>query len=155
MNRAETFNLFLSHTTALHIAIDRVYSQFAMQITIGQDETHRAVVLARSSDYWQQRIHLHRVRPSLVICFTHDTCLPCRVLALDEGYLFEIGQLPKWYTPEKRATERGCRVLLGQLLSGSEAGFQHLEKLPRSTRYRYLALMRRYMQNRAGRPLKV
>lgn len=155
MNRAQTYGLFLSHLEALKISITRVYASYCFQITIAPDESYRSLVLARSSDYWQQRIHLQRKRPELVICSEHDTCLPCAVLALDEGYQYQPYDLPHWYSPEKRGSARGSTVLLGQLLSGSEAGFQHLETLPRSTRYRYLARMSHLIQNRVGRPLIV
>jgi hypothetical protein len=70
-----------------------------------------------------------------------------------DPYLYEACELPHWYAPEQRFTRRGHMVFLRQLLSGVESGFQQLEKLPRSTRYRYLARMRRFMQNRARRPL--
>ncbi len=108
MNRTETLNLFLSHAPALHIALLRVYSSYCLEVEI-TGQPYRALVLARSRDFWLQRIHLHRTRPTLVICYQHDTCLPCAALALDQ--------------------------------------------LPRSTRYRYLARMKAFMQNRAGRPL--
>ena len=152
MDRRETLNLFLSHAPALHIALLRVYSTYSLEVEI-TGQSYRALVLARSSDFWIQRIHLQRMRPSLVICYQHDTCNPCAALALDEGYLYADCELPHWYTPEKRFTKRGHMVLLGQLLSGVEAGFQQLETLPRSTRYRYLAQIKHFMQNRAGRPL--
>ena len=152
MKRAETLNLFLSHAPALHVALERVYSTYCLGVSI-TGQSYRALVLARSRDFWLQRIHLHRTRPSLVICYQHDTCLPCAALALDEGYLYEGCELPHWYAPPKRCTARGHMVLLGQLLSGVDAGFQQLEQLPRSTRYRYLARMKQLMQNRAGRPL--
>jgi len=152
MDRRETLNLFLSHAPALHITLERVYSTYSLEVEI-TGQSYRALVLPRSSDFWLQRIHLHRTRPTMVICFQHDTCLPCAALALDEGYLYEACELPHWYAPEKRFTKRGHMVLLGQLLAGVESGFQQLATLPQSTRYRYLARMKRFMQNRAGRPL--
>jgi len=152
MNRAETLHLFLSHAPALHIILERVYSTYCLEVSI-TGQSYRALVLARSRDFWLQRIHLHRTRPTLVICYQHDTCLPCAALALDEGYLYEGGELPHWYAPPKRFTARGHMVLLGQLLSGVDAGFLQLETLPRSTRYRYLSRMKQLMHNRAGRPL--
>src|SRR5947209_7493727 len=100
MNRAQTYGLFLSHLDALHITIERVYASYCFQVLIAQGESYRALVLARSSDYWQQRIHLRRKsRPELVICASHDTCLPCGVLALDEGYQYGPCELPHWYGP--------------------------------------------------------
>jgi hypothetical protein len=152
MDRRETLNLFFSHAPALHIALLRAYSTYGLEVEI-TGQSYRALVLSHSSEFWIQRIHLHRTRPDLVICFTHDTCIPCAALDLSEGFMYEACELPHWYAPEKRFTARGHMVLLGQLLSGVEAGFQQLEQLPRSTRYRYLARMKRFMQNRAGRPL--
>ena len=162
MDRAQTYGLLLSHLDALHMPIERYIASYCLQVTLPASkqgeppERYRALVLACSSDYWQQRVHLRpKGRPGLVICFTHDTCLPCAVLALDEGYQYEPRELPHWYSPDKRGTTRGSMVLLGQLLSGDEAGFQqiHDPAFPRSTRYRYLAQMRHFLQNRVGRPL--
>ncbi len=155
MNRAQTYGLLLSHLEALHIKVERVYASYCFQVAIAPGESYRALVLARSADYWHQRIHLRRkgTRPDLVVCFAHDTCLPCAVLSLEEGYQYEPGELPKWYTPAKRNTQKGCMVLLGQLLAGEEAGFVHLAALPRATKYRYLARMKKLMHNRVGRPL--
>src|SRR5713226_7863084 len=150
MEREQTLNLFLTHSQALHVELAKVYTSYSLEVSV-EGKPYRALILSHSSEYWKQRLHLRR--PELVICYSHDTCLPCAGLALDEGYLYAPGELPHWYAPEKRFTARGHMVLLGQLLAGNEAGFQQLEKLPRSTRYRYLARMRRCMQNRAGRPL--
>lgn len=161
LNRAQVYGLFLSHGDALHITVERFYASYCLQVSIpperqGDRESWRALILARSSDYWHQRVHLRRTgRPELVICYEHDTCLPCAVLALDEGWLYKACELPHWYTPAKRVTKRGCMVFLGQLLSGDDAGFQQFNdpSFPRTTRYRYLAKMRRFSHNRRGRPL--
>src|SRR5437879_2603058 len=79
MDRRETLNLFLSHAPALHIMLERVYSTYCLEVEI-TGQSYRALVLAHSSDFWIQRIHLHRRRPSLVVCYQHDTCLPCAAL---------------------------------------------------------------------------
>ena len=152
MDRGQTLNLFLTHSQALHVTLDTVYSSYSLQVSV-EGKPYRALVLSASSEYWRQRVHLQRQRPDLLICYQHDSCVPCTVLALDEGYLYEACELPHWYTPDKRFTTRGHLVLLGQLLSGVEAGFVQVATLPRSTRYRYLAEMKRLMRNRSGRPL--
>lgn len=152
MNREQVLNLFLTHQAALHISVEKVFTSYVIQASV-EGKSFRAVILVRSSDYWQQRLHLNRARVGLVIAYQHDTCLPCAALALDEGFLYAPGELPHWYTPDKRFTTRGHMVLLGQLLAGNDAGYQQVESLPRSTRYRYLAEVKRFMQNRQGRPL--
>ena len=152
MDRGQTLNLFLTHSQALHVTLEKVYTSYSLEVAV-EGKPYRALILSHSSEYWKQRLHLHRRQPGLVICYQHDTCLPCAALALDEGYLYAERELPHWYAPSKRFTRRGHMVLLGQLLAGVEAGFQQLATLPRSTRYRYLAEMKRYMQNRIGRPL--
>ena len=152
IDRGQTFNLFLTHSRALHVELEKVYTSYSLEVSV-EGKPYRSLILSHSSEYWKQRLHLHRRRPELVICYQHDTCLPCAALALDEGFLYAPGELPHWFRPEKRFTTRGHMVLLGQLLAGNEAGFQQIETLPRSTRYRYLAEMKRFMQNRTGRPL--
>ena len=152
MDRGQTLNLFLTHSQALHVTLEKVYTSYSLEVLV-EGKPYRALILSHSSEYWKQRLHLHKRRPALLICYQHDTCVPCTVLALDEGYLYETSELPHWYSPEKRCTTRGHMVLLGQLLVGVEAGFQQLATLPRSTKYRYLAEMKRFMQNRTGRPL--
>jgi hypothetical protein len=159
LNRGQVYGLFLSHLDALHITIERFYASYCVQVHIPPEResdraSWRALILARSSDYWQQRVHLRRTsRPDLVICYEHDTCLPCAVLPLDEGWLYHPCELPHWYAPQMRGTKRGCMVLLGQLLSGDERGFKLFDDLPRTTRYRYLAKLRHFSHNRRGRPL--
>jgi hypothetical protein len=152
MDRRQTFNLFLTHRQALQVTLEQVYTSYSLQVSV-EGTSYRATILSASSEYWKQRLHLHRTKPALLICYRHETCVPCRVLDLSEGYLYAPCELPRWYEPSKRFTTRGHMVLLGQLLSGVESGFVQLETLPRSTRYRYLADMKRFMHNRTGRPL--
>jgi len=154
LDRGQTLNLFLTHSKALAVTLEKVHTSYSLEVTV-EGAPYRALILARSSDYWQQRLHLARRRPELIICYEHDTCLPCRALDLREGFLYAAGELPHWYAPEKRFTRRGHMVLIGQLLSGDEPGFIQLATLPRSTRYRYLAEIKRFMTNRVGRPLVV
>jgi hypothetical protein len=152
IDRNQTLNLFLTHSHELQAQLEKVYTSYSLEVTV-EGKLYRALILSHSSDYWKQRLHLHRQRPGLLIVYQHETCVPCATLALDEGYLYAPGELPHWYTPEKRFTTRGHMVLLGQLLAGQEAGYQQLASLPRSTRYRYLAQVKRFMSNRSGRPL--
>ena len=80
MDRRETLNLFLSHAPALHITLERVYSTYSLEVEI-TGESYRALVLARSRDYWLQRIHLHRQRPTLAfrrsLIPSHLPARPC------------------------------------------------------------------------------
>src|SRR2546428_6037797 len=40
----------------------------------------QAVALVRSSDYWEYRLHLQAAL-GLVVCYRHDSVVPCHVLA--------------------------------------------------------------------------
>src|SRR5260370_42558313 len=103
MEREQTLNLFLTHSQALHVELAKVYTSYSLEGSV-EGKPYRALILSHSSEYWKQRLHLHRRLPELVICYQHDTCLPCAGLALHEAYLYSPGELPHCDTPEKRFT---------------------------------------------------
>jgi hypothetical protein len=111
-----------------------------------------AVILVRSSEYWQKRIHLVQMRADLLIVWEHDSCLPIDVLALKTGMLHPAYGVAT--TPDKR-NRYTASILIGQLMCGLQSAYDALEALPDATKYRYLARMRELTKRPRGRPLKV
>ncbi len=112
---------------------------------------HYGLVLVRSSDYWTKRIHLARMRPDLLIVWTHDSCVPVEVLSLKTGVLSPAYGGPA-VTKRNRYT---ASVMIGQLMCGLQSAFDTLETLPEATKYRYLARVKELTKRPRGRPLKV
>ncbi len=145
------------------LPIDRVETDlagiggcFSFILTI-HGKHYRTLILVRSSDYWQRRVHLALQKQNstldLLVVWEHDSCIPCEVLALKTGILHTpFAVTAQSLTIRNRYTSR---ILLGQLLCGVQAGYDTLEKLPRSTQYRYLAHVATLSKRTRGRPLKV
>lgn len=111
----------------------------------------QALVLEKSSDYWQKRIHLQNHRHSLLVVWKHDSCVPLSVLALCNG---------RYYSPlaSKEVAVRNrytAQVLLGQLMCGIQSAYDRLEQadIHPSVKYRYLAKVHALSHRKRGRPL--
>ncbi|HLI09364.1 MAG TPA: hypothetical protein VKV40_22570 [Ktedonobacteraceae bacterium] len=134
---------------------------------------YRAVVLARSSDWYAFSLNcVDRFRHGLdaVLCGTHDSCLPVPVLALDTMRWYEplemrLKSLEPTIGPDgkpvadafsqRRKSHYGHNMLIGALMCQREDALKRLQSLPRSTRLRIEAKIKRLHQRRAGRPLLV
>jgi len=129
--------------------------------------TYKAVILARSSDWYTYSLNCQVVWKhgiQLVICGTHDSCLPVPVQALDH---------PKWYdarttrvrdddlspTNEKfdqqRRTAYGHNIFIGALMCGREDALKRLATMKEGTVLRIKAELRRLHKRRQGKPLSV
>lgn len=117
----------------------------------------QAVALVRSSDYWEYRLHLIASTLGLVVCYRHDSVVPCHVLALEDGREYEPENLPGKYTSlaevRKERSRHAAKVFLGALLCGVKAAHDLLLEMPESTRRKYEARMHNYQRRRQGRPL--
>src|SRR5215472_4934734 len=120
-------------------------------------QEHRAVVLARSSDWYSYSLnctdrYLHGV--TCVIAGTHDSCIDRPVLALDSMRWYEplkmradFGKLaPTLDSSSKlipdqfdkaRKTQYGSNMLLGALMQKRPDALARLATLPTDTRLRY------------------
>src|SRR5579875_163409 len=136
-------------------------------------ETHKAIVLARSSDWYRYSLNCverwkHGIE--LVICGTHDSCLDRPVLAMDTL---------RWYEPQEmrikslkvlafdqrghaaddfdqfRKHPYGHNMLIGALMQGRKDALERLQALPDGTRWRIEAKLRRLRLRRRGKPLNV
>jgi len=135
--------------------IEEQLGKFTFAVTM-RGEPYIAHVLVNSFDFYERRLHLRRdERPiTLLICDQHDTCVSVHVEALGLGQTrgsYEPYQLPAVYTPEKRGTALGAKVLLGQLLKGTVHSDEALAHLAPSTRAKYLARMVKYLKQAPGR----
>jgi hypothetical protein len=135
---------------------------------------HKAVVLARSSDWYRYSLNcVERWKHSItcIVCGTHDSCVPVLVVALDTS---------RWYNPcetrlkgdtlepkldshgrpvdafeGRRRSHYGHNILIGALMCGRVDAVKRLLSLPPSTRFRIEAELRRLHMRRPGRPLSV
>jgi hypothetical protein len=134
--------------------------------------TYRAVILARSSDWYVYSLNcVERFKHELtvVVCGTHDSCLDRPVLALDTMRWYEpltmriaslAPKLDAQGTPidafeRRRKSHYGHMMLIGALMCGRKDAFKRLLSFPPSTQLRIEAQVRRLHMRRPGRPLKV
>lgn len=139
-----------------------------------QGEEHRAVVLARSSDWYTHSLNcveLMRHGLTLIVCGTHDSCIDRPVLALDAMRLYEAKEMrvksleptskrkpngrPDDAFEKHRRSHYGHNMLVGALMCGRADAIKRLLTLPDSTRWRIEAEVRKLHKRREGRPLEV
>lgn len=158
LSRQDTYNLLLAQLRSLELHVMTYHSQWLLDVEVAEGGEHKrytAVILATSFDYWRYRYHLAKHPPTLVICYEHDTCINVPVLSLHDGYLYAPCHFPSWFGDyEARATRRGKQIFLGALLSGVGSAFAALDRLPRSTRYRYHNDLKLLRRRKRGRPVE-
>lgn len=120
----------------------------------------RGIVLVRSSDFWEYRLHLaHSGAPQLVVCYRHDTCLPCPVIELETGHQYKAHEFPRQFNSFEEAyasrTRAGRLVIVGGLLCGMQAAYDLLAQLRQdekeSTARKYETGAHEYQKRRPGR----
>jgi hypothetical protein len=116
-----------------------------------QGKQQYVLILVRSSEFWTKRVHLSPVRPSLLIVWNHDSCLPVDVISLKTGVLSPA------YSNQSIQKRSRCtsNILLGMLMCGMQSAYDMLEQLPESSKFRYLARVKALTKRPRGRPLKV
>ena len=154
MNETDVLRMFLARTD--NYAVTHITPVHGRMYDVTMNEEHyRAVVLSHSFAYYELRYHLARVKPTLVICFVHDSVLPIAVLSLRAGNFAKPYELP--FEIEdielQRASKRGARVLLGMYLSGMKAAQIIVNELPQSTKNRYLRKVQQLGRRKRGRPV--
>ncbi len=120
----------------------------------------QGVVLVKSGDYWEYRLHLHKAPIGLIVCYRHDSVIPCHVLALEDGREYDPESLPGKYpnleAVHKEHSRYAAKVFLGALLCGVKAAHDILldkDATAESTRRKYEAKMHGYQRRGRGRPL--
>lgn len=157
----------------LKILDGTVYGNSVSIMRPSKKTEYRAVVLARSADWYTYSLNcVDRFRHGIeaVICGTHDSCLEKPVLALDTMRWYEpremrlkslappIGEDGKPIADafeRRRRSHYGHNMLVGALMCRREDALKRLQSLPRSTRLRIEAEIKRLHQRRVGRPLLV
>ena len=138
-------------------------------------EEHRAVILARSSDWYEwslNNVEAYGHRITCIVCGTHDSCVEMPVLALDSFRWYDTKKmrddfgplLPKFdaqknFIPDlfdtKRKTQYGHNMLIGALMCKREDALARLATFKRSTRLRIEAEVRKLHHRRVGHPFTV
>jgi hypothetical protein len=121
------------------------------------EQHYNGVVLVSSFEYYQKRYHITRSPPDLVVCFSHNTVLPCACLSLAKGNFARPYDLPESITDVERQRfgKTGSQVLLGMYISGMRVAQDILfaENFPPTTRRRYLQKARELGKRSRGRPV--
>ncbi len=120
-------------------------------------QTARGLVLARSSDFWQYRLHLARSPLDLVVCYRHDTVLPITVVEIETGKHYTPHEYPNQFTSYEDAyqarTQAGRLTIVGGLLCGVQRAYDLVAALPESTRRKYENSAHDFQKRRRGRQL--
>lgn len=166
----------LQQTLSVQVLDGTVYGNSVLLIrTEGEQAvTYKAVVLARSSDWYVYSLNcVERFKHDVtaVVCGTHDSCLPVPVLALDARRWYDQLEMrikslepsrqrdatghPQDAFERHRKSHYGHNMFLGALMCNRVDAFHRLESLRPSTRLRIEAKIRQFHMRRRGRPLKV
>jgi len=120
----------------------------------------RGIVLVRSSDFWEYRLHLARAgAPGIVVCYRHDTCLPVPVIELESGHQYRTHEYPRQFSSFEDAytsrTRAGRLTIVGGLLCGMQAAYDLLAQLRQggkeSSARKYENGAHEYQKRRPGR----
>ncbi len=129
---------------------------FALALSY-QGRQVRGVVLVKSSDYWEYRLHLAHNAIGLIVVHRHDSLVPVDVLSLEDGREYAPEDLPQKYTSlsdvRNEHSRHAAKVLTGALLCGVKEAHDILASMPESTRRKYELKMSYYQRRQRGRPL--
>jgi hypothetical protein len=119
---------------------------------------YHAIILPNSFDFYEQRYHLGKRLPDLVVCFVHDTVIPVKCISLKAGRIALPLDLPahiKNVETQRHRSKIGSRCLLGMYLCGMKDAQKiiHHKDFPPTTRKRYLQRARELGKRRRGRPV--
>src|SRR5579871_1961803 len=138
-------------------------------------EEYRAVILARSSDWYKWSLNCkeaygHTI--TCIVCGTHDSCVDMPILALDNTRWYDATKMrddfgplqptfneQKQFVPDlfdtKRKTQYGHNMLIGALMCKREDALARLATLKKHTRLRIEAEVRKLHHRRVGHPFTV
>jgi hypothetical protein len=123
---------------------------------IMEGKHYNAVVLFNSFQYYELKYHIAKQKPTLIICYQHNTVVPIPVLSLKTGRHAEPYDQPEEITDvaEQRFTKVGCRVLLGMYISGVIYAQDLIKSLKSpTTKARYLQKAKDLSTRKRGRPV--
>jgi hypothetical protein len=118
-------------------------------------ECYTAVVLVHSFAYYEKRYHISLNKPTLIVCYVHDTVVPIPVLSTRGGNFAKAYELPAEIEDieAQRSSKTGAHVLLGMYISGVRLAQTIIKELPVSTRNRYLQKVEALGRRKRGRPV--
>ncbi len=154
LERGEVAALLKQQATLLDVKVLADGPNYTYFLEIDSKQ-YQACTLSSSSDYFHYRLNLDRPHITAIVVGEHTTCAPLPVLALDEGYFYAPGEIPRWYNPTAKRTRKNAMVIVGGLLSGVDEAWEQVEAMRPSTRYRYLARMQSFLSAKQGRQLAV
>lgn len=156
MKESDVLRMFLARADNYAVTNIRHTRGRAYSVEMG-GKTHNAVVLLNSFQYYELQYHIAKVKPTLVICYRHDSVLPVEVLSMRAGNFAESYDLPEEIEDleGQRHSKTGARVLLGMYISGMRRAQDiiHDKDFPKSTRNRYLQRARELGRRSRGRPV--
>jgi hypothetical protein len=102
-------------------------------------EQSRAVMLVNSYSYYEDRYHIAKKQPALVICYEHDTVLPIPALSMRFSNLAKPYEKPEGIDDivAQRHTKLGSKVFVGMYITGFRIAQNMMKDFPPSTRTRY------------------
>jgi hypothetical protein len=154
----------LQSALKVQVLMGTVHGCSVSLLRLDTGERLRAVVLARSSDWYKLSLNVaewdHGI--TAVVCGTHDSCIDRPVLALDAMKWYPSGKMRAIFGlidsesfEKARKSHYGHNMLIGALMMGRADAIAKLQSLPDRTRYRIESELRRLHTRRQGRPLVV
>lgn len=160
----------LQESLQIKIVLNSLYGGSVKLRRLEKREDHRAVVLARSSDWYGYSLNTFNHAITAIVAGTHDSCVPVPVLALDAGRWYDPlkmradwgslqpqfdaqGQMIPDFFEQHRRSQYGHNMLIGALMCGRSDAQARLATFRRSTRLRIEAEIHRLHKRRVGHPL--
>jgi hypothetical protein len=171
--RDDVWMQLLQRQEALQVTlIPQTASGSTVSLKCPDGTIHRAVILARSADWYYYSLNTYAHTLTCVVCGTHDSCLNLPVLAMDTGRWYapkkirdDFGKLePQWEQASQPMTDRweqarktqyGHNILIGALMQERPDAIARLKTFKDSTRRRYEAKLKELHRRRVGHPLDI
>ena len=172
--QSDVWNMLANLESALKVQVVRrtAHGSSLSLLRLDTGERLRAVILARSSDWYSYSLNCWDHGITAIVCGTHDSCVNVPVLAMDTMKWYEAGKMRKIFGnlqpqfdandklipdafDQARKSHYGHNMLIGALMCGREDARARLQSLPDSTRYRIEIEVVQLHTRRQGRPLEV
>lgn len=154
MHETDVLRMFLARADNYGVSRVSLLQGRLYRVTMN-DDMYTAVLLVHSFAYYEKRYHISQTRPTLVVCYEHDTVVPIPVLSMRAGNFARAYELPTEIEDivTQRWSKVGTRVLLGMYISGVRQAQTIVNGLPRATRDRYLHRVKTLGRRARGRPV--
>jgi hypothetical protein len=139
MNETQVLRLFLARMDNYGVS-DIWHIRGRLYAIVMNDQYYNAVVLVNSYAYYEDRYHIaSKNKPTLVICYEHDTVLPIPALSMRYGNYAKPYDLPEGIDDivTQRHTRLGSKVFVGMYIVGIRLAQSMMKDFPKATRSRY------------------